>query len=85
VTLSASAEQVAARWQTAFGARDLAALETLLDEHVRWGGAEETPQTCHTRAEVLARLARVQDDDGLSKHTQRVDRACIGIRKGTKR
>jgi ketosteroid isomerase-like protein len=57
VTLPASAEQVAARWQTAFAAQDLLALEPLLDESVRWGGAEDTPQMCHTRSEVLARLA----------------------------
>ncbi len=48
---------MAALWKTAFAANDLAALEPLLDDNVRWGGPEETPQTCHTRAEVLARLA----------------------------
>jgi hypothetical protein len=49
---------VAALWKTAFAAHDLAALGPLLDENVRWGGAEDTPQTCHSRAEVLARLAQ---------------------------
>ena len=48
---------MAALWKAAFAARDLAALEPLLDENVRWGGAEDTPQTCRSRAEVLARLA----------------------------
>jgi uncharacterized glyoxalase superfamily protein PhnB len=57
VTLPAASEQVAARWRSAFAAHDLAALEPLLDENVRWGGPEDTAQTCHTRAEVLARLA----------------------------
>ncbi len=47
------AAAVAALWKTAFAAHDLAALEPLLDEKVRWGGAEDTPQTCHSRAEVL--------------------------------
>ena len=57
MTLSEASEHVSARWRTAFAAHDLAALETLLDENVRWGGAEDTPQTCHSRADVLARLA----------------------------
>jgi hypothetical protein len=29
-------------------------LASLLDPAVRWGGAEETPETCHGRGEVLA-------------------------------
>ncbi len=45
------------RWQAAFAAHDAATLASLLDENVRWGGPEDTPQTCHNRAEVLARLA----------------------------
>ena len=49
---------VARRWRDAFAARDLAALETLLADDVRWGPAEETPETCHTRSEVLNRLAK---------------------------
>ena len=40
MTLSEASEHVSARWRTAFAAHDLAALETLLDENVRWGGAE---------------------------------------------
>ena len=58
MTLSEASEHVAARWRAAFAAHDLAALEPLLDENVRWGGAEDTPQTCRTRSEVLARLAQ---------------------------
>jgi ketosteroid isomerase-like protein len=54
----ATSEPVAARWQAAFAAHDVATLSSLLDENVRWGGAEDTPQTCHTRSEVLARLAQ---------------------------
>jgi hypothetical protein len=57
MTLSEASEHVAARWRAAFAARDLAALEQLLDENVRWGDAEDTPQTCHSRSEVLASLA----------------------------
>lgn len=55
--MPATSEPVAARWQAAIAAHDIATLSSLLDENVRWGGPEDTPQTCHSRAEVLARLA----------------------------
>ena len=29
----------------------------MLDDNVRWGGEEDTPETCHTRGDVLSRLA----------------------------
>lgn len=45
---------VAARLQTAFETRDLFVLAEILDPDVRWGPDEETPQTCHSRADVLA-------------------------------
>ena len=48
---------MAARWRAAFTAGDLAALSAMLDENVRWGGPEETPEVCHSRLEVLNRLA----------------------------
>jgi ketosteroid isomerase-like protein len=50
-------DDTAARWRTAFAAGDVAALGALLDDNVRWGGPEETPQTCHSPSEVLRRLA----------------------------
>src|ERR671932_741772 len=54
--------QVAAtRLRAALEAGDLDAFGALLDDNVRWGGEEETPQTCHTRAEVLNRLRRQRD------------------------
>ena len=40
--------------QAAFTAEDLDLLAPLLDENVRWGGDEDTPDTCHSRADVLA-------------------------------
>jgi ketosteroid isomerase-like protein/uncharacterized glyoxalase superfamily protein PhnB len=54
---AADIEVIAAQLRTAIGSRDLAAFGAMLDENVRWGGEEETPETCHTRAEVLDRLA----------------------------
>ena len=52
------AEAAAARLRAALESADLEALGAMLDDHVRWGGEEDTPETCHTRAEVLSRLAR---------------------------
>ena len=48
-------EALAERLRSAFEAGDLVALAGLLDPDVRWGGEEDTDQTCHNRAEVLAR------------------------------
>lgn len=48
---------VATSLRAALDPFDLDALAALLDEHVRWGGDVDTPQTCHTRTDVLNRLA----------------------------
>ena len=48
------AEAVAQRLRSAFQTQDLSILASLLDPEVRWGGEEDTPQTCHNRADVLA-------------------------------
>ncbi len=45
---------IAERLRTAFETRDLFALAEILDPDVRWGGPEDTPQTCHNREDVLA-------------------------------
>src|SRR5438105_13632493 len=65
------AEAVAGGVRAAFESRDMAALGRWLDEHVRWGGEEETPQTCHTRADVLNRLA-AQAAAGVETHVTEV-------------
>jgi hypothetical protein len=52
--MDATAEQVAAGLRTAYETADLAALGELLHPDVRWGGAEDTPDTCHNRSDVLA-------------------------------
>ena len=51
---SQDAQAIAQRLRGAFEARDLERLGDLLDPDVRWGGEEDTPQTCHSRADVLA-------------------------------
>ncbi len=52
----AGASDVAARLRAALTTRDRRAFEALLADDVRWGGADETPETCHSRADVLRRL-----------------------------
>jgi len=47
-------EALAERLRSALEAGDLGALAGLLDPAVRWGGEEDTEQTCRNRAEVLA-------------------------------
>jgi hypothetical protein len=48
-----SIEAVAERLRAAFAAADRAALAALLHDDVRWGGDEDTPDTCHSATEVL--------------------------------
>lgn len=58
--MTSVSEAVAERLQEAFVAEDLALLGPLLDPKVRWGGPEETEQTCHSRSDVLAWYGQVQ-------------------------
>ena len=48
------AERVAAGLRSAYETADLDALGELLHPQVRWGGDEDTPDTCHNRSDVLA-------------------------------
>ena len=48
------AQAIARRLTSALQARDLESLGEILAPDVRWGGEEDTPQTCHNRADVLA-------------------------------
>jgi ketosteroid isomerase-like protein len=50
-------QSVAVRLRAAMESQDLEAYGALLDDNVRWGPADETPETCHSRAQVLKRLA----------------------------
>lgn len=47
------ATQVAAGLRTAYETANLDALSELLHPDVRWGGEEDTPETCHNRSDVL--------------------------------
>ena len=47
-------QAIAQRLRSAFEQQDLGILAGVLDPDVRWGGEEDTPETCHNRADVLA-------------------------------
>ena len=48
------AQAIAEHLRSAFEQQDLGILAGVLDPEVRWGGEEDTPETCHNRADVLA-------------------------------
>ena len=48
------AQAIAQQLRSAFEGLDLESLGEILAPDVRWGGEEDTPQTCHSRADVLA-------------------------------
>lgn len=58
--MTSTNQAVAERLRVAFEAKDLALLGPLLDPNVRWGGTEETEQTCHSRSDVLTWYGQVQ-------------------------
>ncbi|HEY1298315.1 MAG TPA: VOC family protein [Chloroflexota bacterium] len=53
---NAAIEAAAAELRDALDPLNLDALFALLDENVRWGGEDDTPDTCHTRRAVMNRL-----------------------------
>jgi hypothetical protein len=53
-------EAVGAGLTAAFAVGDVDRLAPLLAPDVRWGGDGDTPQTCHSRAEVLAWYRHLQ-------------------------
>jgi predicted enzyme related to lactoylglutathione lyase len=55
--IDADTQLVATRLRAAIESEDMQAYGALLDQNVRWGPADETPEACHSRAEVLQRLA----------------------------
>lgn len=55
-----NAEEMAERLSAAFASGKLQSLEPLLHPKVRWGNDEETPDTCHSKGDVLSWYARAQ-------------------------
>ena len=51
---------VARRLRAALDSGQLDAFGALLADNVRWGGEEDTPDTCHSRADVLRRLQKMR-------------------------
>jgi hypothetical protein len=49
-----SSQDVADRLTAALETGDADLMESLLDPAVRWGGEQETEETCHSRDDVLA-------------------------------
>jgi hypothetical protein len=58
--MSASLQALAGTLEAAFHRRDAALLASVLAADVRWGGEEETPETCHSDREVLAWYERLR-------------------------
>jgi hypothetical protein len=58
--MSASLEAMAATLKAAFDQDDAGRLAPVLAADVRWGGEEETPETCHTDLEALAWYERLR-------------------------
>lgn len=50
----------AERLRAALDSRQLDAFGALLADDVRWGGEEESPDACHSRADVLGWLQKMQ-------------------------
>jgi len=51
----------AEKLRLAFEHGDEQMLASVLDPAVRWGGEEETPETCHSRGEVLAWYRKLEE------------------------
>ena len=57
--MTETTEAIAGRLTAALEGQDASALFHLLDPDVRWGGEEETPNTCHNRVQVMAWYGRL--------------------------
>jgi hypothetical protein len=54
-------QSTAEKLRAAFEAGDEDLLASLFDAAVRWGGEEDTPETCHSREEVLACYGKLRE------------------------
>lgn len=55
----AGGQALAARLKVALESQDAELLAQLLAADVRWGGADDTPDTCHNRADVVQWYGRL--------------------------
>jgi hypothetical protein len=63
----------AERLREAFDREDPAQLASLLASDVRWGGEEDSEDTCHTRDDVLAWYRQLQDRGVRARVTEMLD------------
>jgi hypothetical protein len=67
----------AEKLRVAFEEGDEELLASLLDPAVRWGGEEETPETCHSRGEVLAWYGKLRQAGVSATVEEVVDRGNV--------
>src|SRR5579859_5429444 len=72
--MSETVRAVAAGLKKAFETNDLALLGRLLDPEVRWGGEEETPETCRSRSDVLSWYGRLNSAGVRARVTEMIVR-----------
>ena len=78
--------RVAAALRQALTRPTVHGLDGLLDPDVRWGGIEETEQTCHGRAQVLAFYSRLLEEGvSLEVRDLRVDGEHIRLQMRVRR
>jgi hypothetical protein len=76
---AAVSDSIAGLLRSAFDGADLALLETLLAEEVRWGGEEDTEETCHTRGDVLRWYTRLRGRGVRARVTEVLDQGEVVI------
>ncbi|MBS1860555.1 MAG: nuclear transport factor 2 family protein [Actinobacteria bacterium] len=70
---------IAGKLKTALEQEDEELFASLLDPAVRWGGEEETPETCHSRGEVLAWYRKLKDAGISAKVADVIDRGDLVV------
>jgi SnoaL-like domain len=73
---------IAESLRDAFEADDVTRVASLLASDVRWGGEEDTDDTCHTRDQVLAWYGRIRDRGVRARVTEVIDagdRVVLGL------
>lgn len=71
--------EIGRRLAAALATADLDEFGALLDPQVRWGGDEDSGDTCHSRAEVLAWYGRLRDNGVRAGVSETVERPGIVV------